>query len=75
MKVEMQIEDVYGRVVAQDRSNKASKQVVKEMYMCPTTESDGADQNMTESGTVELHNSFMNSFTVQPKQPIDFGYI
>ena len=36
----MQIEDDSGKVLSQAKSNKAGNQVVKEIYMCPTFESD-----------------------------------
>ena len=39
VKVEMQIEDESGHVVSQSKVNRASDQVVREMYMCPTEES------------------------------------
>jgi len=40
IKVEMQIEDEEGRVLPQLKSNMAYGQVVKEIYMCPTLESE-----------------------------------
>ena len=39
----MQIEDELGHVLNQSKVNRASDQVVREMYMCPTEESQEED--------------------------------
>ena len=51
MKIEMQIEDRKGRIVPQMRSNRASQQVVKEIYMCPSQ--DGSDEEQAASLLVD----------------------
>ena len=51
MKIEMQIEDRKGRIVPQMRSNRASQQVVREIYMCPSNE--GSDDDQTASLVVD----------------------
>ena len=49
MKIEMQIEDGLGRKIPQLMTNKASEQVVQEIYMCPTLSDEEVGEEKPEA--------------------------
>ena len=68
MKIEMQIEDNQGKVIPQMRSNRASDQVVKEIYLYPSQES---EDEMGDAVTGPMIDSM--SFAMVAEQ-LDLGY-